>query len=184
MPRVRHFLRIAFGPAALLFALVAGCGSNQPPPPNLDRYHPAPELAHAAVDAALTSWKSGRPLDPEGRLPARLEVIDKHRKEGQLLEEFQILGETPGNAKRCFAVRLKLSRPDEEQRVRYAVIGIDPLMVFRHEDLEDLSHWDHPMPAEEGDKPPEKQSAPVAADEQEPGDGHGQLATVEEENRE
>ena len=181
MARVRPFSKAAFGPAFLV-ALVAGCGSSQPPVPNLDRYHPAPELAQAAVDAVLTSWKSGRPLDPEGRLPARLEVIDKHRKEGQLLEEFEILGETPGNAKRCFAVRLKLTRPDEEQMVRYVVIGVDPLMVFRHEDLEDLSHWDHPMPDEEKAKwsPAEGPVAGSAGDEA-PGDGPGLPATLEGE---
>ncbi len=162
--------------AVLLVALVAGCGKNEPPAPNLDRYTPAPELARAAVEAVLTSWKTGQPVDPEGRLP-KLVVTDKHRKEGQVLEEFEILGETPGDAKRCFAVKLKLSRPDEELRVRYAVIGIDPLLVFRHEDLEDIAQWDHPMPPEE-DKEATEPASGV-----EPPQTEGQKQSEEAERR-
>jgi hypothetical protein len=66
-----------------------------------------------------------------------------------LLDDFEILGEVPGPTGRCFAVRLKLREPVAEEKVRYAVFGIDPLWVFRQEDLEMLGHWEHPMPPEE-----------------------------------
>jgi hypothetical protein len=66
-----------------------------------------------------------------------------------VLEDFEILGEVPGATARCFAVRLKLREPVGDEKVRYAVFGIDPLWVFRQEDLEMLSHWEHPMPPEE-----------------------------------
>jgi hypothetical protein len=49
---------------------------------------------------------------------------------------------------RCFAVRITLDNPAEEQRVRFIVIGVDPLWVFREEDYTMLSHWDHAMPEE------------------------------------
>jgi hypothetical protein len=32
-------------------------------------------------------------------------------------------------------------------KVRYIVLGIDPLFVFRQEDFDLLMHWDHHMPA-------------------------------------
>lgn len=132
-----------------LSLLIAGCGRTEPPSASVDRFVPPADLARTAVDVVLASWKSGLPVDPEGRLPARVHVIDKHRKPGQVLVDFEILGPAPGDAKRCFAVRLTLSEPEEELRVRYAVVGIDPLMVFRHEDLDDLAHWDGCSPADE-----------------------------------
>ena len=48
---------------------------------------------------------------------------------------------------RAFAVRLSLENPPEVQVVRYLVVGNDPLWVFRQEDYEMISHWEHPMPA-------------------------------------
>ncbi len=124
---------------------------------------PPSELARAAVAAVLDDWKAGRASEQIDRLSVGIHVIDTRRKKGQHLDDFEILGETPGAAPRCFAVRLKLSEPTAEETVRYAVIGIDPLEVFRHEDLESLNHWDHvmsadvpvdPPPAEDPSEPP------------------------------
>ena len=116
---------------------------------------PASDLAHSALEAVLADWKAGLPPGPIDRLPVKVQITDNQRKPGQLLEDFEILGEVPGATARCFAVRLKLRDPVAEEKVRYAVFGIDPLWVFRQEDLEMLSHWEHPMPAEEtaGDAP-------------------------------
>lgn len=128
----------------VLVACLAGCAQ----PASQDRFIPAPELARAAVAAVLDDWKEGRASETIDRLSVGIQVIDTHRKQGQRLDDFEILGETPGEAPRCFAVRLKLSQPEAEETVRYAVVGIDPLLVFRHEDLEMLNHWDHVMPSE------------------------------------
>jgi hypothetical protein len=69
---------------------------------------------------------------------------------------YTILGEAPGDAPRCFAVRLHLEEPQEEQRVRFVLIGLDPLWVFRHEDYEMLAHWECGVE----DRVPVKRSAP------------------------
>ncbi|HVW02959.1 MAG TPA: hypothetical protein VHB77_21545, partial [Planctomycetaceae bacterium] len=72
---------------------------------------------------------------------------------------YQILGEVPGDTPRCYAVRLKLTDPDAEERARFVVVGIDPLWVFRYEDFQLIAHWDHRMAEEEPAKNEEK-SAP------------------------
>lgn len=96
----------------------------------------------------------------------QVHITDAHRKAGQRLEEYQILGEVPGDAPRCFAVKATFSNPAAEERIRFVVIGIDPLWVWRHEDLELLSHWDHKMdPVTEKDKnkgqPSDKSTQPI-----------------------
>ncbi|MSR59217.1 MAG: hypothetical protein EXS05_16500 [Planctomycetaceae bacterium] len=84
------------------------------------------------------------------RSPA-IGVVDHLQQVGRPLEAFEILGEVPGQAARCFAVRLRLSEPELEVRERYVVIGIDPLWVYRQEDYDLISHWDHVMPADSAD---------------------------------
>jgi hypothetical protein len=141
------------------------------------RYAPPPELARAAVEAVLVDWQAGRPPAQIDRLPVTVQVVDQQRNKGQVLEEFEILGEAPGNAPRCFAVRLKLRSPEAEATVRYVVVGINPLWVFRQEDFDMLSHWDHAMPGDgKSDVPPENSGNPasvadedVSSDPQNPG---------------
>src|SRR5262245_21089111 len=132
-------LMVCLGAAAL-----SGC--TRQPESAKKSFVPAPELSRAALEAALTDWQTGLPAGQIDRLSVTVKVVDQHRKEGQELEEFEIMGEAPGSAPRCFAVRLKLRRPDAEVKVRYVVVGINPLWVFREEDYDGLSHWDHVMP--------------------------------------
>jgi hypothetical protein len=76
--------------------------------------------------------------------------VDQHRRPGQTLENFTILGEVSGDGGRWFEVELHLDEPPQKVQVRYVVVGIDPLWIFRQVDYEMLSHWDHPMPDEAG----------------------------------
>jgi hypothetical protein len=98
----------------------------------------------------MEAWKKGEPAGlVAGTKQPAIHVIDSHRTPGQNLSQYEILGEVPGNAPRCFAVKAYLSAPEKEERLRYIVVGIDPLWVFRQEDYDLLSHWSHPM----GEKP-------------------------------
>lgn len=128
----------------LLAACLAGCAKA--PPPVSNRYVPTSENGAAAIAVALEDWKAGNPMRAIPTGDAVVQVIDNHRKKGQTLTDFEILGEVPGEAPCCFAARLKLANPDADEKVRYVVVGIDPLWVFRHEDYELLGHWDHAMP--------------------------------------
>ena len=49
-----------------------------------------------------------RKPDAAGAVPGTkpvVYVIDSHRKPGETLDSYEVLGEVPGNAPRCFAVR-------------------------------------------------------------------------------
>lgn len=119
-----------------------------------DRYVPATELARHALEAVLVDWREGLEPGPIDRLAVGVRVVDKQRKRGQTLDEFEILGEAPTEAARCFAVRVKLSGPAAEEKVRFIIIGIDPLWVFRQEDYESLSQWSCGKQEEEPAKTP------------------------------
>jgi hypothetical protein len=62
---------------------------------------------------------------------------------------FEVLGPIDLGVGRGFTVRLDLAPEQEgqpaEQVVRYVVFGVDPLWVFRLEDYERISHWEHAM---------------------------------------
>jgi hypothetical protein len=128
--------------------MVLACGNCGGESAKTDRYVPAPEISRAAVEAVLADWKDGLAAGSIDRLAVMVNVVDQHRKPGQALAAFEILGETPSAAGRCLVVRLKYDQPEGEETARYVVIGIDPLWVFRQEDFELMNQWDHPMPAE------------------------------------
>jgi hypothetical protein len=126
---------------------VSGCGTHR-----AARYVPDETVARQALTAALSAWKE------EGGTSLRLEddtvveVVDRYRRPGQVLSEFNILGEVAGDGGRWFEVELHLANPAQTEQVRYIVVGIEPLWVFRQSDYEMLGHWDHPMPAKSSGK--------------------------------
>lgn len=145
-----HNLRMVLA-AAVLISLCVGCGS---PRRSHERYVPAPETAQATIRTALEAWQRGEPV---GEIPGTKPLIfvtDAHRRDGQKLEHFEILGEVPGATQRTYLVKVTFSNPAAEEKIRYAVLGIDPLLVFRHEDLELLAHWEHKMPNTTGEAKP------------------------------
>jgi hypothetical protein len=137
----------------LVVGLLASAGCRERPDPN--RYTPSEPAARQALEAALEAWRVG----DESAIrcgDVRVVFVDRIRKPGQRLKRFTILGEAPGEAPRCFSVRLRLDEPAEEVRVRYVVLGIDPLWVERHEDFVMMLHWEHPMDG------PDTKPAPAA----------------------
>src|SRR5262245_59280802 len=130
----------------LLLACGAGCGGGR----GHERFIPSEETARQALEAALTAWRQGQPPGRvEGASPAA-PPGDSHRRTGQKLRRYQILGPVPGDGPRVFVVRLALENPAEEQKVRFVVLGLDPLWVFRQEDFDMLAHWEHAMPGGTG----------------------------------
>lgn len=125
---------------------VAGCRGRT----NAD-YVPPPDSARRALVLVLDSWNRGEPPGPIGAAPT-VEVGDAHRKLGQKLVSYEVLGELPSSDGRRFAVRLKLDNPAAEETVNYLVIGIDPLWVFRDEDFTMATHWEHNMPPDAATK--------------------------------
>ena len=128
---------------ALTALALGGCGGSRR---SVTDYHPETSLAKRALEASLAASResaptSDEPLSVEG-LDVKVAFVDRHRKPGQRLASYEILGEVGGDGPKTFLVRLVLSDPDEEIKVRYYVFGIDPLWVMRQEDYDQTTHWD------------------------------------------
>lgn len=127
-------------PCVLLSVACLGCGSKGW---KYERYIPAPAAAERALESALDAWRDGQgPGEVPGTAP-RVQVVDCYRRPGQRLQSFEVIGEVLGErGPRCFAVRLTLANPAEVQKVRYYVLGIDPLWVYRQEEYDMIAHWE------------------------------------------
>jgi hypothetical protein len=107
------------------------------------RLKPSEETAKHALTAALRSWQKGEKAGKVAGLDnPSIYLVDTCRLPEQILERFTILGEAAGDGPRCLSVRVNLHNPDEEQRLRFVVMGIDPIWVYRYEDFEMTMHWE------------------------------------------
>ena len=120
--------------------LAAGCSSG-----STEQYTPGEDRAQEALSAVLNAWKTGGEATQLSGIPIR--VADSERKKGQSLRNYEILGELPAESGRRYQVKLVLDNPAAETKAQYVVVGIDPLWVFRQEDYDMMTHWEHPMPA-------------------------------------
>lgn len=134
----------SFLAAWLLCGLCVGCGSSSGQ--GHERYVPEPQKAVSTIQTALEAWQHGDPVGEIRGTKPLVYLVDSFRREGQALERFEILGEVAGLTQRTYLVKLSFANPAAEEKVRFAVLGIDPLWVYRHEDLELLAHWEHKMP--------------------------------------
>jgi hypothetical protein len=132
--------------AAGLLLVAVGCSEQSDP----NRFYPPEDRARQALEAALTAWQQGAPTGPvPGAVNPAVQLADSHRSPTQRLKAFTILGAAPGDGPRVFTVKLTLENPAAEEKVRFVVLGIDPVWVFRHEDYEMMSMW---CPPTEGGK--------------------------------
>ena len=122
-------------PLALALGLFAGCSKGA----KTEDFTPSADKARQALEAGLTHLKGGNaPGAVPGTTP-RVEVVDSKLKAGQLAG-FEVLGEEPvsGATPRFFKVRLTLAKGSPVE-TKYAVFGIDPLLVYREEDYHAMS---------------------------------------------
>jgi hypothetical protein len=127
----------------LLPALLCGCGAARH---STVDYYPDEQTARDGLAVVLRAWQQGQPPEAITDRTPVVRVVDTHRRSGQTLQDFEVLGMLPGDGPRQFTVRLTLDNPAEVKKVRFVVVGIDPLWVFRQENYDMLAHWECPMP--------------------------------------
>lgn len=153
--RVKRHLSSAHRPypSILTFALLLGCGPREDP--NRTPL-PTPEDARKAIVAAMESWKSGGPTGRVIAGPPRVQINDSFRRPGQRPVGYDLLGQTRRERAISYVVRVRFADPEATETIRFVLLGIDPVLVFRQEDYDLISNWDHKMdPA-----PPAAESEP------------------------
>lgn len=133
------------GVIVLSTSLAIGCG--EAPDTNITPLPDAP-AARKAIEAAMENWKAARPTGQIDPGPPRIQVNDSFRKKDQTVERYEILGQTTRERSITFVLRVTFSNPDEVQYVRFVLLGVDPIIVFRQEDYDLMSHWEHKMDPE------------------------------------
>jgi hypothetical protein len=137
-----------------LALLGSGCADSDPAGAKKG-YWPDEKSAEVALHASLDAWTPGQAQQSLTGQNPRVETWDSTRADGRELVAYEILGQVGANGERTYAVRLKLANPPEERLARYLVRGLNPIWVFRWEDYERISHWEHEMAESNvGDAPP------------------------------
>ena len=120
-----------------------GCRPNRPEA--FARYIPSSKTARTALETMLNEWTQGKEVGDVAVPGLKVRLVDSHRKPGQRLLRYSILGEIPAERVRSFGTRLTFADPEESAIVRFSIVGDDPLWIFRQEDFEMISHWMHSM---------------------------------------
>ncbi len=136
---------------ALIAAGLLGCEPTAAPVSIV----PDSSRGRQAIEAAMTAWRAGHPTGTIEPGSPRVQVIDTHREPGRTLVAYEILSDSADARVRTFTLRLGFSETEDRPIVRFLVVGIDPILVFRQEDYELLMHWEHRMdPEPENPAPP------------------------------
>lgn len=147
---------------AALLGTVVGCerGDGQAPTP---AFVPSWGEARQSLESSLSVWRESPSPSPAPFDIPGVQFVDGQRKPGQRLLSFQVLGQTDIENARQFTVRLDLEGEESPQLVKYNIVGRNPVWVFRLDDYEMFSHWEHdmkPPAAGPGEKPkPDAQPA-------------------------
>jgi hypothetical protein len=121
----------------VLVVPLAGCA----PSGGGERHVPPAPAARQALDAALAAWVNGQAPGAMSDQSPPVQVVDSMRRPGQKLVGYEILGEVASDKHRSFLVQLRLENPPEAPKVRFCVLGVNPLWVFREDELDMIGQW-------------------------------------------
>ncbi len=130
--------RLAFTRLIVIGALVSlgGCKHR-----SASEFTPSSDKARTALDVALKSWKDGQqPGTVAGTSKPVVQIVDSDWSDGRKLTSYEIVNdEAPaGLGPRTFTVRLTTDN-GKAREVKYMVVGIDPLLIYRDVDYDKLS---------------------------------------------
>lgn len=142
---------------ASCLVLSFGCGKQRLDPA---RYKPSVDTSLRALTAAMEHWKSGKHNgEVESDLPVTVMLLNSQANRGQTLQEYEILGEVAGDGVRTYGVRVRLTNPTTDERIRFYIVGIDPIWVWHQEDYEMVTRWEDAMPERQTEVPETDPSA-------------------------
>src|ERR1700722_2814305 len=91
--------------SAILILSLAGCGGG-----GHERFFPSEPAARDALRQVLEQWQRGEASNGIPTDTVHIESVDSHRKPGQQVVHFDILGEVSGGGPKVFVVKLDLEQ--------------------------------------------------------------------------
>jgi hypothetical protein len=123
---MRRICSLAIGVVILLaFVVLPGCSGTKD-----SDFFTSAATAHKAVEEALTAWKEGNALGPVTGTKPLVRPVDSQWRDGKRLTAFTILREEELDGRHLVVAQLTVEGADPAE-VRYKVVGMDPLWVFR-----------------------------------------------------
>jgi hypothetical protein len=121
-----------------LIALVvfSGCGGGSAPIAST-------EVARKALETSLKAWKSGKPASSLTAEKPRIEAVDFEWKARKTLSDYKVGEVASGQGTQTFAATLTIKGEPAPRQVRYMVLGLDPVLVFRDEDFDRFMNMDN-----------------------------------------
>jgi hypothetical protein len=108
-------------------AALAGCWGGSAPLPTSTK-------ARQALEVALDAWKAGKPASSLAGSEPKIEPVDFEWRAGETLTGYSLGADTRGEGTQTITASLTLKgQPPKE--VKYMVLGINPLQVYRDEDF-------------------------------------------------
>lgn len=120
----------------ILLATLAGCGGGSAPLPSV-------EAAKQALQSSLDAWKAGRPASSLTEGKPRIEAVDFEWKSGKVLESYTLGAQASEQGTQTFAASLKLKGEPAAKDVKYMVLGLDPVHIYRDEDYTRAMNMDN-----------------------------------------
>jgi hypothetical protein len=119
-----------------LAVISSGCGGGSAPIAST-------EVARKALQASLEAWKDGKPASSLAAETPRIEPVDFEWKARKTLLNYEIGEVVSGQGTQTFAATLTIKGEPAARRVRYMVLGLDPVLVFRDEDFDRFMNMDN-----------------------------------------
>lgn len=111
----------------IAMAALAGCGSGAAPLPTV-------KDARQALTDGLTAWKAARPSSSLAEVTPKIDFVDFEWKAGKVLSDFTIGSDAADQGTQIFSVSLTVAGEPKAKDVKYMVLGLDPVHIYRDED--------------------------------------------------
>ena len=115
---------------------LAGCGGGSAPLASTN-------AARQALRTSLDAWKAGKPASSLAAEKPSIEAVDFEWKAGKVLTDYALGDEAPGQGTQTLSATLTLKGEPAARNVRYMVLGLDPVRIYRDEDFRRAMNMDN-----------------------------------------
>jgi hypothetical protein len=126
----------------IALAGLAGCGGGSAPLPSA-------VVAHQALQTSLDAWKAGKPPSSLAGEKPGIEAVDFEWKAGKVLSNYTLGEEVTGQGVQTLSASLTIKGEPGPEEVKYMILGLDPVRIFRDEDYNRAMNMDN-APASAG----------------------------------
>jgi hypothetical protein len=120
----------------ITLAALAGCGGGSAPLPST-------VAARQALQTSLDAWKAGKPASSLAAVKPSIEIVDFEWKAGKVLSDYTLGQEAPGQGIQTLSASITIKGEPGPKEVKYMVLGLDPMRIFRDEDYNRAMNMDN-----------------------------------------